>query len=68
MAKSFEQENIRATEWEEQSFKEECSEDDAAFLRSLDQKQAMALQLSEELAVWFGDCGHPIRVSLSERC
>jgi|SwirhirootsSR3_FD_contig_31_2229518_length_855_multi_5_in_0_out_0_2 hypothetical protein len=28
---------------------------DAEFLRSLDEKQAVALRLTEELAAWFGD-------------
>jgi hypothetical protein len=60
MAKSIEHEDS----WAEGSknLKAELDED-AAFLRSLDEKQAVALRLTEELAVWFGDHTiQPVRV------
>ena len=60
MAKSVEQENTRARGLMLTNFGEQPSVDeDAEFLRTLDQKQASALQLSEKLAVWFGDHTHP---------
>ena len=63
MAKSIEHERSRAQEAKDLK-KESSDDDEAAFLRSLDQKQAIALRLTEELAVWFGDHHiHPIRLS-----
>ena len=60
MAKSIDHEGS----WAEglKNLKAELEEDEA-FLRSLDEKQAVALRLTEELAAWFGDHSiQPVRV------
>ena len=54
MAKSIEREDLWAEGSAPKDLKEELEQDEA-FLRSLDQKQAAALHLSKELAAWFGD-------------
>jgi hypothetical protein len=60
MAKSTNHANHPATGAAMHNFAEvPSSAEDAEFLENLNQKQAAALCLSEQLAVWFGNYSRP---------
>jgi len=60
MAKSTDQANNRTAGVAIRDFAEiPSSAEDADFLENLNQKEAVALSLSKELAMWFGNDSRP---------